>query len=84
MMMMCKEATRLMSLKQDRHLTFRETLSLRFHLSMCGACRQCDKQFTLLHQMGERIESDLNTESADSEADNANKDTETGDSERRE
>ncbi len=58
-MMMCKGATRLMSLKQDRRLTFQERLSLRFHLSMCGACRQCDRQFSLLHQLGERFEADL-------------------------
>ncbi|MFP4138527.1 MAG: zf-HC2 domain-containing protein [Halomonas sp.] len=51
-MLMCKEATRLMSLKQDRRLTFRERVSLRFHLSMCGACRECDRQFELLHQAG--------------------------------
>lgn len=49
-MMMCKEASRLMSLKHERSLTFQEKMSLRFHLSMCGACRQCDKQFTLLHE----------------------------------
>lgn len=50
--MMCKAATRLMSLKQARRLTFREKLSLRLHLSMCGACRECDRQFTLLHEAG--------------------------------
>lgn len=53
-MMMCKEATRLMSLKQDRRLTVRERLSLRLHLSMCGACRRCDRQFGLLHEAGGR------------------------------
>lgn len=53
-MMMCKAATRLMSLKQDRKLTFREKVSLRLHLSMCGACRECDRQFTLLHEAGKR------------------------------
>ncbi|XKE44735.1 zf-HC2 domain-containing protein [Halomonas organivorans] len=52
-MMMCKEATRLMSLKRDRRLTFQERLSLRLHLAMCGACRQCDRQFALLHRVGE-------------------------------
>lgn len=54
-MMMCKEATRLMSLKQDRPLTFPERLSLRLHLSLCGACRECDRQFTLLHEAGRRF-----------------------------
>ncbi len=52
-MMMCKEATRLMSLRQDRPLRFQERLSLRLHLSMCGACRECDKQFELLHKAGQ-------------------------------
>jgi predicted anti-sigma-YlaC factor YlaD len=52
-MMMCKEATRLMSLRQDRPLKFRERLSLRLHLSMCSACRECDRQFELLHKAGQ-------------------------------
>lgn len=52
-MMMCKEATRLMSLKRDRPLTFQERLSLRLHLAMCDACRECDRQFELLHRVGE-------------------------------
>ncbi|MDX1464447.1 MAG: zf-HC2 domain-containing protein [Halomonas sp.] len=51
-MMMCKEATRLMSLRQDRPLSFQERLSLRLHLTMCSACRECDRQFTLLHGVG--------------------------------
>ncbi|MFG6157428.1 zf-HC2 domain-containing protein [Halomonas sp. 1390] len=54
-MMMCKEATRLMSLRQDRPLTFQERLSLRLHLAMCGACRECDRQFTLLHEAGRHL-----------------------------
>ncbi len=58
-MMMCKEATRLMSLSLERTLTPREKLSLRFHLAMCGACRECDKQFTLLHRAGEKVRSDM-------------------------
>ena len=53
-MMMCKEATRLMSLKQDRPLTFQERVSLRIHLSMCGACKECDRQFIPLHKAGDK------------------------------
>lgn len=53
-MMMCKQATQLMSLRQDRKLSLGEALSLRMHLAMCGACRQCDRQFTLLHEAGRR------------------------------
>ncbi|GEK72121.1 MULTISPECIES: zf-HC2 domain-containing protein [Halomonas] len=57
-MMKCKQATRLMSLKQDRPLTRRERLSLRLHLTMCGACRACERQFSLLHRAGERYRPD--------------------------
>ncbi|WP_326521282.1 zf-HC2 domain-containing protein [Halomonas rhizosphaerae] len=64
-MMMCKEATRLMSLKQDRPLTFQERVSLRLHLSMCGACRECDRQFTLLHEAGRRFGPELDPERDD-------------------
>ncbi|MES3675272.1 zf-HC2 domain-containing protein [Halomonas elongata] len=55
-MLMCKDATRLMSMKRDRTLTLRERLSLRFHLTMCSACRECDRQFGLLHQAGRHFE----------------------------
>ncbi|WP_136248202.1 zf-HC2 domain-containing protein [Halomonas borealis] len=54
-MLMCQQATRLMSLKLDRPLRLGERLSLRLHLAMCGACRECDRQFTLLHGVGERF-----------------------------
>lgn len=37
--MNCKQATLLLSQRQDRTLTRRETLSLRFHLLMCRGCR---------------------------------------------
>ena len=58
-MMMCKGATRLMSLKQDRSLSLQERMSLTFHLMMCDPCRQCEKQFTLLHEVGRRFEEDI-------------------------
>ncbi|TLF51761.1 zf-HC2 domain-containing protein [Halomonas urmiana] len=61
-MMMCKEATRLMSLRQDRPLGFQEKLSLRLHLAMCGACRECDRQFTLLHGVGRHFDPEENDE----------------------
>ncbi|MDQ7728846.1 zf-HC2 domain-containing protein [Halomonas sp. SpR8] len=51
-MLMCREATALMSLKQDKTLTLREKMALRIHLSMCQACRTCARQFDLLHQAG--------------------------------
>ena len=45
-MLMCREATRLMSLKQDKILTLREKMALRLHLSMC-------RQFDLLHNISD-------------------------------
>lgn len=60
-MIMCREATSLMSLKQDRVLSFRESTALRFHLSMCGACRACARQFDLLHTIGEHHPAALKT-----------------------
>ena len=62
---MCKEATRLMSLKRDRPLTFQERLSLRLHLAMCGACRNCDRQFELLHRVGHHFEPTAEAEARD-------------------
>lgn len=55
-MMMCKEATHLMSRQLDIPLTFQEKLSLKLHLAMCGACTQCNQQFHLLHQTGKYYE----------------------------
>lgn len=60
-MLMCREATHLMSLKQDRTLTLRERAALRFHLSMCGACRACARQFDLLHTIGKHHPAALQT-----------------------
>lgn len=54
-MMMCREMTRLMSKRLDAPLNFQEKLSLKLHLSMCDACRNCDKQFFLLHEAGQRF-----------------------------
>lgn len=55
-MMMCEEATRLMSKQLDTSLTFQEKLSLKLHLAMCHACSRCDQQFRLLHQTGRHLE----------------------------
>lgn len=52
-MMMCKQATRLMSKRLDIPLSLKERFALRFHLSMCDACCHCDRQFELLHQAGQ-------------------------------
>lgn len=55
MMIMCREATKLMSLKLDRSLTRREQLQLRLHTFMCSPCRRCESQFELLHDLGDKL-----------------------------
>lgn len=67
-MVMCREATRLMSKRLDTRLRLSEKLSLKFHTSMCSACRRCDRQFELLHRAGER-RAEAAAESPEDEAD---------------
>lgn len=55
-MLMCREATRLMSKKLDAPLGFQERMSLKFHLAMCGACKNCNHQFQLIHDAGRAFE----------------------------
>ncbi|ALM53503.1 zf-HC2 domain-containing protein [Halomonas huangheensis] len=52
-MMMCRAATRLMSKQLDGPLSVRETLTLRVHVMMCKACRRCQQQFGMLHDLGD-------------------------------
>ena len=49
-MLNCKQATELMSQEQERSLVFKERLGLRFHLAMCGGCRNFRKQVGFLHR----------------------------------
>lgn len=42
--MNCKEATRLLSEKQDRPLSEKEKTALRFHTLICSGCRNFGKQ----------------------------------------
>ncbi|MFC3284927.1 zf-HC2 domain-containing protein [Litchfieldella rifensis] len=65
-MMMCKEATRLMSKRLDTPLSFQEKLSLKLHLAMCDACQECNRQFTLLHEVGPKFEELVIDTSSDS------------------
>jgi predicted anti-sigma-YlaC factor YlaD len=53
-MLMCREATKLLSLKQEKALSLHEKIALRLHLTMCPACRHCARQFDLLHKIGTR------------------------------
>ncbi|TAN52267.1 MAG: zf-HC2 domain-containing protein [Methylococcaceae bacterium] len=49
-MLNCRQISRLFSRSQDRPLTFKEKLSLRLHLMLCGACRRFAGQLRFLRQ----------------------------------
>jgi hypothetical protein len=48
-MLMCKEATRLISEGLDRRLPLRQRTSLRLHVTICGACSAYKRQLEALH-----------------------------------
>lgn len=48
MMLSCKEVTRLISQGLDRDLSLGERTMLRFHLAICGGCRNVNRQLALL------------------------------------
>jgi anti-sigma factor ChrR (cupin superfamily) len=50
-MLMCREATRLISEGLDRRLPWWQRISLRFHVMMCGACHAYKKQIESLHRL---------------------------------
>ena len=47
-MFTCREATQLLSEKQDRTLNFKEMSALQFHVVMCSSCRRFGKQMKSL------------------------------------
>ncbi|MBP6343590.1 MAG: zf-HC2 domain-containing protein [Candidatus Omnitrophica bacterium] len=40
----CREATKLMSLAMERKLTWKESILVKIHLSVCDACKLFSKQ----------------------------------------
>ncbi len=50
LMMSCREASRLVSERRDRELTFGERLGLRFHVLMCWFCKHYADQIDFLHE----------------------------------
>lgn len=49
-MMNCKNATKLMSLEKDSQLSFKQHVSLRFHMMMCSGCRNYNKQIDFIRK----------------------------------
>lgn len=49
-MLNCRQATRLISEKQERTLSPKERLTLQLHLMLCGGCKNFSLQVPFLHQ----------------------------------
>ena len=47
-MISCKDASRLVSRKEDAPLAFWQGLTLRLHLSVCAACIRFERQLRFL------------------------------------
>lgn len=47
-MLNCRDATRLFSESQERPLSLGEKTSLRMHIALCGACRNCKRHMDTL------------------------------------
>lgn len=54
-MLSCKQATRLLSERQDRPLALGERLALRVHLVICDGCSAVNRQFDLLRRAMRRL-----------------------------
>lgn len=62
-MMNCYEVTRLMSEAQERTLTLKERLALRFHTAMCSACRRFGCHLETIRQAMQRYASGADNDS---------------------
>jgi hypothetical protein len=58
MMLSCKEATRLISQRQDRALSLGERVLLGLHLAICDGCRAVSRQVDFLRRAVQRLLSD--------------------------
>ena len=64
-MMKCEDISWLVSHAHDRPLKFRERMSLRIHLWLCGNCRRFEQQIRLLRQGLGRLADRSGTAGAD-------------------
>ena len=53
----CREASRLLSVAYERHLSSTESVSLTYHLDRCFMCRNFDSQLKFLHGASQRFRS---------------------------
>jgi hypothetical protein len=50
-MLTCKEASYLASKKLDKNLSWRESLSFKLHIMMCGLCRRYASEIKKIHSI---------------------------------
>ena len=50
-MLTCRQATQLLSEKQDRQLLLKEQSGLQFHLMICSSCRRFGKQIKTISEL---------------------------------
>ncbi|TVT77688.1 zf-HC2 domain-containing protein [Acinetobacter colistiniresistens] len=55
LMLTCRQATQLLSEKQDRALLLREQSNLQLHLLACRSCRRYGKQIRTLSQLSKEF-----------------------------
>ncbi len=55
MMLSCREATRLISQRQDRALSLYEGAALRLHIAICSGCRAVSHQIGFLRRALRRL-----------------------------
>ena len=54
-MLSCREATRLLSQREDRRLSYGERVKLQLHLCVCTACTRFSRQLAFLRQAVSRF-----------------------------
>lgn len=61
-MLSCRAATALMEKKQRAEISFADRQRLRFHLLLCNACRQYERQSAFIEQLFRKKQDALNEE----------------------
>ena len=54
-MLSCREATRLLSQREDRRLSYGERIKLHLHRGVCTACSRFSRQLAFLRQAVSRF-----------------------------
>ncbi len=63
-MLTCKQASQLISQSLDRPLSFSDRIKVRFHLFICDACTQFNKQLTQLRIAVHKLRGDIENDDA--------------------